>query len=106
MMMKCMVCGEKFDESVKKCPVCGVGPENFVPVEEQKTEFKKDTDEHFVLLGGGPGSHYAAAAIRERNASAKITIVTDENELPYNRPMLTKALLADFSDNQFAIEGP
>lgn len=106
MMMKCMVCGEKFDESVKKCPVCGVGPENFVPVEEQKSEFKADTDEHFVLLGGGPGSHYAAAAIRERNATAKITIVTDEKELPYNRPMLTKALLADFSDNQFAIEGP
>lgn len=106
MMMKCMVCGEKFDESVKKCPVCGVGPENFVPVEVKATEFKKDTDEHFVLLGGGPGSHYAAAAIRERNATAKITIVTDENALPYNRPMLTKALLSDFADNQFAVEGP
>jgi flavorubredoxin/NADPH-dependent 2,4-dienoyl-CoA reductase/sulfur reductase-like enzyme len=105
-MMKCMVCGEVFDASLESCPVCGVGPDKFVEVESTATDFRKDTDERFIILGGGPGAHYAAAAIRERNATATIVIITDEKDLPYNRPMLTKAVLADFSNNSFAIATP
>lgn len=105
MLMKCMVCGEVFDASLETCPVCGVGPDKFIPVEDTATSFRRDTNEIFLILGGGPGAYNAAKAIRERNATAGITIITNEKYTPYNRPMLTKALLSDFSDNQLAIEG-
>lgn len=104
--VKCMVCGEIFDASLEACPVCGVGPDKFVPVEGTDTDFRKDTDEKFVILGGGPAAYNAAKAIRERNDTAQICIITDEKYVPYNRPMLTKALLSDFSDNSLSIEDP
>ncbi|MGN1350854.1 MAG: FAD-dependent oxidoreductase [Anaerovoracaceae bacterium] len=106
LMMKCMVCGEIFDANLESCPVCGVGPDKFVPVESTETSFKKNTEEKFLILGGGPGAYNAAKAIRERNETAAIIILTDEKYVPYNRPMLTKALLSDFSDNQLSIEMP
>ena len=33
-LVKCLVCGEIFDESMETCPVCGVGKEDFVPYED------------------------------------------------------------------------
>lgn len=105
-MVKCMVCGEVFDASLETCPVCGVGPDKFIEVESTATDFRVDTEERFLIIGGGAGAYNAAAAIRERNKTAHITILTEEKELPYNRPMLTKALLADFSNNNLAIAGP
>ena len=33
-MVKCLVCGAVFEAGVKVCPVCGVGSEHFVPLEE------------------------------------------------------------------------
>lgn len=103
-MVKCIICGAVFEEGADVCPVCGVGPENFVPVEDEKAAFSRDTDEKFVILGGGPAARSAAEAVRERNKTAIITIVSKEKHLPYNRPMLTKALLEDHSDNKLAIE--
>ena len=103
-LVKCMVCGEVFDSALEKCPVCGAGSDKLVPIEEKKASFKYDTNEVFLILGGGPAAYNAAKAIRERNSTAGITIITDERFLPYNRPMLTKSLITDFSDNQFAIE--
>ena len=104
-LVKCLVCGEVFDPALGACPVCGVGPDNWVEAPDTSTSFRRDTDEMFVIIGGGPGAYYAAEAIRDRNSTGKIIIITDENELPYNRPMLTKALLADFSNDQLAISG-
>ena len=106
LLVKCIVCGEIFDASLEACPVCGAGPDKFIPVEDKSTTFRRDTGEIFLILGGGPGAFNAAKAIRERNATAVITIVTDEKYAPYNRPMLTKALLSNFSGSQLAIEGP
>ena len=103
-LVKCLVCGAVFDASEATCPVCGVGSDKFVPVEDTSTSFRKDTEEKFVIVGGGPGAHYAAEAIRERNATAKIQIITAESHLPYNRPMLTKVLLQDLSGDRLAIE--
>ncbi len=38
-LVKCLVCGEIFDSSIEICPVCGVGRENFVPVEAEESRF-------------------------------------------------------------------
>ncbi|MBQ6207906.1 MAG: FAD-dependent oxidoreductase [Oscillospiraceae bacterium] len=103
-LVKCLVCGAVFDASEATCPVCGVGSDKFVPVEDTSTSFRKDTEERFVIVGGGPGAHYAAEAIRERNATAQIQIITAESHLPYNRPMLTNVLLQDLSGDRLAIE--
>ena len=88
------------------CPVCGVGPENFIEAEKKETKFRKDTDEVFVILGGGPAAKSAAEAIRTRNHTATVTIITQEAHLPYNRPMLTKGIVRDFGYNGLVIEGP
>ncbi len=105
-MVKCAVCGAVFDASLETCPVCGVGSDKFIPVVTEEVTFKKDTDEKFVIVGGGPAAYSAAKAVRERNATADITILSDEPYRPYNRPMLTKELISDVDENTFAIEGP
>jgi len=103
-LVKCLICGEVFDASIDICPVCGAGSDKFVPVASTETTFKKNTGEKFVILGGGPAARYAAEAIRVRNESAGILMISAENELPYNRPMLTKMLLGDMSGNKLAID--
>lgn len=104
-MVKCLVCGATFEEGADVCPVCGVGAENFISYAEEEVTFRRDTDEKFVIIGGGPAAKSAAEAIRQRNREAMITIVTQEAYLPYNRPMLTKGIVTDFGYNGLAVEG-
>ena len=101
-LVKCLVCGEIFDESMETCPVCGVGKENFVPVDMDEVTHRMDTMEKFVVLGGGTAALNAAKAIRERNQSASIIMVSEENELPYDRPMLTKNMFGAISGGAIA----
>lgn len=101
-LVKCLVCGEIFDSSIETCPVCGVGAENFVPVASQDTDFCRNTEERFVILGGGTAALQAAKAIRLRNQTAEITMLSEEKELPYDRPMLTKNLFGAVSGGAIA----
>ena len=101
--VRCLVCGEVFDASLNICPVCGAGRESFVPFEEAASSFSKDTGERFLIIGGGAAGYNAAKAIRERNKTCNIVILSQEDELPYNRPMLTKSLLSDFDCAKIAI---
>lgn len=88
--VKCAICGEIFDASEPVCPVCGVGPEHYIPVEEEEAPEKHNTDRRFLILGAGTAAVNAAKAIRDRDDTAVITLVSDEKELPYKRPQLTK----------------
>ena len=45
-----------------------------------------------MLVGGGTASFAAAKAIRERDPTAKVLIVTQEKYTPYSRPPLSKHL--------------
>lgn len=103
-LVKCVVCGEIFDSSVETCPVCGVGRENFVPVDDPDTGFRKNTEERFVILGGGTAALQAAKAIRLRNRTASVVMLSEEKELPYDRPMLTKAMFGAVSNGAIASE--
>lgn len=102
-LVKCLVCGEIFDSSLEVCPVCGVGKENFVEVEEDEVTFRRDTSEAFVILGNGIAGLSAAEAIRARNKAARIVMISNEEVLTYNRPMLTKSMLAGLSPDQIAV---
>ena len=103
--VRCTICGAVFDAALDTCPVCGVGPEYFEPMEaESRKAFRHDTTEIFMVLGGGTAAFSAAKAIRERNRTATIVLVSEENALPYNRPMLTKALTEGELGDNLAIE--
>lgn len=102
-LVKCVVCGEIFDASLDICPVCGVGKEKFIPVNVEEVNFKKDTNEIFLILGNGAAGVNAAKAIRERNNNCNIVMISNENVLSYNRPMLTKSMIAKFDADQLAV---
>jgi len=101
--VKCLVCGAIFEEGPEKCPVCGVGSENFVYLEQPEDEVKKNSKETFVILGQGVAAVSAAEEIRKRNETAKIILVGEEKELPYNRPMLTKDFANSLDSEKIAI---
>ena len=102
-LVKCVVCGEIFDADLEICPVCGVGKENFIPVYEDESTYTNNTNEIFLILGNGAAGISAAKAIRERNKTCNIVMVSNEDVLSYNRPMLTKSMIAKFDANQIAI---
>jgi flavorubredoxin/NADPH-dependent 2,4-dienoyl-CoA reductase/sulfur reductase-like enzyme len=104
--VRCLICGAVFEEGTETCPVCGVGKENFVPTVIEEAQVHKNTSEIFLILGSGIAAVSAAKAIRERNKTASVFLVSNEKTLPYNRPMLTKDMLAGMDENQIAIVDP
>ena len=102
-LVKCLVCGEIFDSSLEICPVCGVGKENFVPVEAEESSFTNNTEEFYLILGNGAAGFYAAKAIRERDKTGTIVMISDEPYPAYNRPMLTKSIVAGLEADQIAM---
>ena len=89
-LVRCLVCGEIFDASLGTCPVCGVGLDQCQPVDEEETTYRRDTDRRYLIIGGCTAGVSAADAIRQRDATGTIDILSAENHLPINRPMLTK----------------
>lgn len=100
---KCLVCGEVIESPTvpESCPVCGVGPEQFVPVQVDEVNFISQEPDTFVILGGGIAGLSAAEEIRKRNKMAKIEIISDEEVFCYNRPMLTKGILSELDAINF-----
>lgn len=103
-LVKCLVCGEIFDSSLEICPVCGVGKENFVPVDAQETDFRNDSKEFYVILGNGAAGLSAAKAIRDRDKTGSIVMISNEPYMTYNRPMLTKSMVAELDAEEIAVE--
>jgi NADPH-dependent 2,4-dienoyl-CoA reductase/sulfur reductase-like enzyme/nitrite reductase/ring-hydroxylating ferredoxin subunit len=49
---------------------------------------------HFVIVGGGAAGSAALETLRERGFEGRITLVSNDAFLPYDRPNLSKAYLA------------
>ncbi len=92
MKWKCNVCGEVFDYLPEVCPVCGAKKSAFSQFDDTPPTFLKDTEENFVIIGGGIAALQTAKAIRARNKTANITMVFSEKKIPYNRPALSDVL--------------
>lgn len=105
-LVKCIVCGEIFDSELDTCPVCGVGRDYFIPYEGEEVSFRKDTGETFLILGNGAAGVSAAEAIRERNETCSVIMISKEAEYSYNRPMLTKSLSSLVSAQEILIHQP
>jgi len=101
---RCLVCGQVFEgeEPPEVCPACGVGSENFVP-EKLEDEFINDTNEKFLIVGGGIAALSAAAAIRKRNRTGSISMLTEEAFKPYYRPALSDFLSTEIPDDKFYV---
>lgn len=107
-LWRCTVCGQVFEgeKPPVPCPVCGAGEAAFERVEIAQTDYRQDTDDRFLLIGGGVAALEAAKAIRKRNATATITIISGENHHPYNRPALSDVLADGLSFANLVLEEP
>lgn len=109
--VKCLICGAVFLKENKTCPICGVGNENFIDTEVESTPEKKgkieeetsSTEERIVILGQGIAAISVIEEIRKHNKLATIIVITDENTLAVNRPMLTKEMLGSINRRIFYI---
>jgi NADPH-dependent 2,4-dienoyl-CoA reductase/sulfur reductase-like enzyme/nitrite reductase/ring-hydroxylating ferredoxin subunit len=54
-------------------------------------EVSPNEDTTFVLLGGGAAGCAAAMTLRDEGFKGRVVMVTRENDLPYDRPALSKA---------------
>ncbi|MEG0485683.1 MAG: FAD-dependent oxidoreductase [Oscillospiraceae bacterium] len=88
---RCTVCGQIFTGANPPvpCPICGAGEGAFVKETQKTSNFALDTDDKFVIIGGGVAGFEAAKAIRQRNKTADIALICGEGVIPYNRPMLS-----------------
>ncbi|MEA4987186.1 MAG: FAD-dependent oxidoreductase [Anaerovorax sp.] len=105
---KCLICGEivEGEEPPQACPVCGVGPEQFVEVEQDVVTYQSSSDERFIVIGNGAAGIAACEEIRKRNNACSIELISSEKEDAYNRPMLTKGILTEIDDLNFHIKEP
>lgn len=74
----------------------------FVGLPEERTDHRLPTmscsdtkadSRSFIILGGGAAGYAAAQTLREDGFKGKITMITQEKQLPYDRPMLSKNYL-------------
>ena len=103
---KCLVCGEIVEgpKPPEACPVCSVGPEHFVKVASENVTFKNDTNEKIIIIGNGAAGTTACVEIRKRNETCAIEMISRENTIGYNRPMLTKGILSEIDALNFYIK--
>ncbi len=101
-LVKCLVCGAIFDSSLDTCPVCGVGRDKFVEVEAPQSAYRNNTNDTYVILGNGCAGVSAAEAIRERDKTGRILLLSNEGPA-YQRPMLTKAMLSGLDAEHMAL---
>lgn len=105
---RCTVCGRIFEGDAPPipCPVCKAGRAAFEKLDEAPPSFRKDTDDKYVLVGGGLAAAEAAKAIRQRNQTASVTIVADEAHYPYNRPALSGVVADGRAFEALLLEAP
>ncbi|XP_041948191.1 apoptosis-inducing factor 1, mitochondrial isoform X4 [Alosa sapidissima] len=87
-------------ESAPAAPTPAAAPVTPTPAPAAPTESTPaPVLEHapYLLIGGGTASFAAARSIRARDPGARVLIITDEPDLPYMRPPLSKELW--FSDD-------
>lgn len=61
-----------------------------VPMPLTKRDPNNNT--HYVIIGGGPAGLNCAETLRQSGFSGQVTLVTEEDSVPYDRTLLSKAL--------------
>ena len=82
--------GEIFDSSLEKCPVCNAGPEFLSLWKIPVLDFQLILSSAILFWDRSCGGKRRYKPIEKRDATGNILILSEEEVLPYNRPMLTK----------------
>ena len=77
--------------------VCCIGGFRLRPLVSKKAE-------SFIIIGNGAAGTTACDEIRKRNKNCSIEIISSENVIGYNRPMLTKGILSEVDPINFFIK--
>lgn len=59
-----------------------------------------NNNEHYVIIGGGPSGAICAETLRQEGFQGKITLITKDSYLPYDRIKLSKAMDVDIESLQ------
>ena len=51
-------------------------------------------DQHYIIVGGGHAAGQLIDSLRQEGFDGKVTLVSEENMLPYQRPHLSKLYLS------------
>jgi len=93
--------GEKPPEC---CQVCGVGPDQFEPMAGQGQGTVNQTmSGSIVVIGGGIAGLSAAEAARNTSPAASVTLICQEDDLPYYRLNLTRYLAGEITVSELPV---
>ncbi|WP_201563247.1 FAD-dependent oxidoreductase [Psychrobacter sp. CMS30] len=65
----------------------------------------KMTDTHTIIIGGGGAGFMTANQLRHTGYGGKITLISQDDKAPYNRPLLSKMFLAGKMDEKYLMLG-
>ena len=124
---ECIVCGYVYDEAVGApddgvpprtrwedvpedwlCPDCGVGKEDFEPVDEPAlpAAVGPAAGEGVVVIGTGLAGYHAAKEFRKRDADSPLRLLTADDGRLYSKPMLSTGFTRDTDADALAQAEP
>ena len=65
----------------------------------------KMTETHTIIVGGGGAGFMTANQLRHTGYGGKITLISQDDKAPYNRPLLSKMFLAGKMDEKYLMLG-
>ena len=65
----------------------------------------KMTNTHTIIVGGGGAGFMTANQLRHTGYGGKITLISQDDKAPYNRPLLSKMFLAGKMDEKYLMLG-
>ena len=85
------------------CPICGMSHEHFEGIEEKPIQVIDSSIKNVLILGGGIAAVTAAETLREMDDHIQITMITNEQKLPYYRLNLTRYLCNEIVEGDLCI---
>ena len=79
---------EKDDGWYVQLPVEGLPRKVPMPL----TKRDPNNEEHYVIIGGGPAGLNCAETLRQSGFSGRVTMISADDAVPYDRTLLSKAL--------------
>ena len=78
---------------------------NTVAKIDKRVTNDKMTDTHTIIVGGGGAGFMTANQLRHTGYGGKITLISQDDKAPYNRPLLSKMFLAGKMDEKYLMLG-